>query len=143
MNDLIKFLVECQQGIVDTAKAEKRDLTAEEQKKFEECQRGIETAKAAMESKTEKKAEKDKGMEADAARSAERGRIVEISAMCKAFNMDSAKYIDSDMTVDAVRTAIMKELMVNGQPAKVSVTADEGDTRAPAYRHCPISKGCG
>ena len=123
MNDLIKFLVECQQGIVDTAKAEKRDLTAEEQKKFEECQRGIETAKAAMESKTEK----DKVMEADAARSAERGRIVEISAMCKAFNMDSAKYIDSDMTVDAVRTAIMKELMVNGQPAKVSVTADEGD----------------
>ena len=41
MNDLIKFLVECQQGIVDTAKAEKRDLTAEEQKKFEECQRCI------------------------------------------------------------------------------------------------------
>lgn len=127
MNDLIKFLVECQQGILDTAKAEKRDLTAEEQKKFDECQRGIETAKAAMESKTEKEAEKDKGMEADAARSAERGRIVEISAMCKDFNMDSAKYIDSDMTVDAVRTAIMKELMVNGQPAKVSVTADEGD----------------
>ena len=120
--ELLNMLIASQQGIVDLAKAASREMTEAEKSQFDAYQRNIDKVKAGMKSETDKPEPSAEG-----ARAAERARIVEITNMCRAFGMDAGKYINTDMSVDNVRAAIMKELIANGQPSKVSVTADEGD----------------
>ena len=120
------LLVKFQQGIVDTAKAAGRELEDGEKKQFEELQTVIDALKREL-ADEEKNAPTKEPETAEQARAAERARIGEINSMCRAFGMDADKYINSDMTTEAVRAAIMKELMANGAPTQVSVNKDEGD----------------
>ena len=124
--DFLALLVKFQQGIVDTAKAAGRELEDGENKQFEELQTVINALKRELEDE-EKAAQTAEPETAEQARAAERARIGEINSMCRAFGMDADKYINSDMTTEAVRAAIMKDLMAKGAPTQVSVTKDESD----------------
>lgn len=127
--EFLALLVKFQQGIVDTAKAAGRELEDGEKKQFEELQTVIDALKRELadEEKAAEITDPEATETAEQARAAERARIGEINSMCRAFGMDADKYINSDMTTEAVRAAIMKELMANGAPTQVSVNKDEGD----------------
>ena len=127
--DFLALLVKFQQGLVDTAKAAGRELEDGEKKQFEELQTAIDALKRELEDeeKAAETAESEAAETAEQARAAERARIGEINSMCRAFGMDADKYINSDMTTEAVRAAIMKDLMAKGAPTQVSVIKDESD----------------
>ena len=118
-------LIARQQAILNGAKAASRELTAEEQREFDDLQRQIDELKAKPEpqiSEAEKKAE----------RQAERQRCADISTLCREFHVsceNEKKFIEAGDSVDSVRSFILDEVRKNGAPiaTKVTVTEDEGD----------------
>lgn len=131
-----KKWIQRQQEILNKAKAEKRELTAEEQEEFESLQRKIDTeddSDEPEERSSHDTAEGDGNREAEceAIRAAERQRICEIEAMCGHFGMDAREYVKSDISVESARKKIMEKLMQDGAPVRQSgnaeVTRDEKD----------------
>ena len=118
-------LIARQQALIDGAKAASRELTAEEQREFDDLQRQIDELKAKpgpQISEAEKKAE----------RQAERQRCAGISALCREFHVsceNEKKFIEAGDSIDSVRSFILDEVRKNGSPisTKVTVTEDEGD----------------
>lgn len=118
-------LIARQQALIDGAKAASRELTAEEQREFDDLQRQIDKLKAKPEpqiSEAEKKAE----------RQTERQRCADISALCREFHVsceNEKKFIEAGYSIDSVRSFILDEVRKNGSPisTKVTVTEDEGD----------------
>lgn len=118
-------LIARQQALIDGAKAASRELTAEEQREFDDLQRQIDELKAKpgpQISEAEKKAE----------RQAERQRCADISALCREFHVsceNEKKFIEAGDSIDSVRSFILDEVRKNGSPisTKVTVTEDEGD----------------
>lgn len=109
-----KELIQRQQAIVEAAKAENRDLTAEEKREFEALQAEI--------------ANLDQQEATERAVAEERARMTEITAMCRDFDMDATEYLKNGSTVEAVRAAILDQLKAKKGPVSgVRVTADEGD----------------
>ena len=75
-------------------------------------------------------AEKSAAEAATKAAQAERERVGAIYALCREFNVDSAKvesYVKDGKTVDAVRKAILDEIAEKQKASKVTVTEDAGD----------------
>ena len=75
-------------------------------------------------------AEKSAAEAATKAAQAERERVGAIYAVCREFNVDSAKvesYVKDGKTVDAVRKAILDEIAEKQKASKVTVTEDAGD----------------
>ena len=75
-------------------------------------------------------AEKSAAEVATKAAQAERERVSAIYAVCREFNVDSAKvesYVKDGKTVDAVRKAILDDIAEKQKASKVTVTEDAGD----------------
>ena len=104
-----------QQELVNTARAESRELTAEEQAEFDRCQREIdrlnplveaeERQAAAGAAQTTPAAGAESGTPAadDTQRAieAERTRISDITSMCRDFGIDPQQYINNGSSMDA------------------------------------------
>ena len=138
-----------QRELVNTARAESRELTAEEQAEFDRCQREIdrlnplveaeERQAAAGAAQTTPAAGAESGTPAadDTQRAieAERTRISDITSMCRDFGIDPQQYINNGSSMDAVRTAILDQLRANHAPVSsgVRVTGNgEDDFRRDA-----------
>ena len=125
-----------QQELVSAARAESRELTAEEQAEFDRCQREIERLNPLVEAEdrqaaagaaqTTPAAGAATGTPAasdDAQRAieAERSRISQITTLCREFNVNPQSYIDNGATMDAVREAILNQLRTNHSPVSSGV----------------------
>lgn len=118
-------LIARQQALIDGAKAASRELTAEEQKEFDDLQRQIDELKAKPQphiSEAEKQAE----------RQAERQRCTDISTLCREFRVSAENeknFIEKGKSIDEVRAFILDEVKKNGNPisTRAAVTKDEGD----------------
>ena len=115
-------LIARQQELLNPARAAGRELTAEEQAEFDTCQRELDALDAAERQQAQPTA--TPGPDLEAVRLAERNRIREIENICRSFNLDASTYVASGMSVDAVRSAVLDQLMQNGQPIAARGTAD-------------------
>lgn len=115
-------LIARQQELLNAARAAGRELTAEEQAEFDTCQRELDALDAAERQQAQPTATPESDLEA--VRLAERNRIREIENICRSFNLDASTYVASGMSVDAVRSAVLDQLMQNGQPIAARGTAD-------------------
>lgn len=134
----LEQLIQRQKEILSAAKAANRELTAEEQKEYDNIQAKIDAILSARseeqaqnkETATENGAEMNRE-ERQAERKAERDRIREIESICRHFDVDSAQYVDGGYSVDAVRAAIIDKLCNENAPipqrGTADVTRDEGD----------------
>ena len=122
-----------QQELLDTARAAGRELTAEEQNEWNDLQRQLEALDAASAQGQTQPEAGTRAAEPDveAVRTAERNRIREIESICGHFGIDGTSYINSGMSVEGVRQAVLSKLMENGAPVAargtVDVTVDEAD----------------
>ena len=123
-----------QQELVNTARAENRELTTEEQAEFDRCQREIERLNPLVEAEereaaagaaqNENAAGAAAGTAADdtqRAIEAERTRISDITSMCRDFGIDPQQYINNGSSMDAVRTAIINQLRTDRSPVSSGV----------------------
>lgn len=123
-------LIAKQQALLDTAKMEKRELTAEEQKEFDDLQRQIDTLQRQI---NEPATVREEGKANEVAvREAERQRCSDISKLCREFNIsteDEKRFIDGGNGIDEVRAFVLNEMKRTGNPISVraEVTQDEGD----------------
>lgn len=125
----LEMMIQRQQELLNTAKAAKREFTAEEQAEFDSLQKSIESLKAAEKSEPTP-ASVDVNAVREAERQAERSRIREIESMCNHFGIEAREYIDNGTSVEGARAAIMEGLMKEAAPINqgtVNVTSDEGD----------------
>ena len=143
-----KKWIQRQQELLNTAKAANRELTADEQTEFDDLQRKIDeldAQEAAKEAErqaatsiaaaatTEAAAGQAEDMNdvREAERKAERNRIREIEDMCSHFGIESREYVESGVSVEGARKAVMEKLMQDGAPiaqsGRAEVTADEAD----------------
>lgn len=88
-----------QQEILDTAKAAKRDLTADEQKEFDE----LTAALKALDAQKPAQPEATKPEDNTKAIEAERTRAAEITKICREHDMDADSFIRDGATVEQVR----------------------------------------
>lgn len=116
--------IQRQQELLDTAKAAKREMTAEEQSEFNSLQREIDQLTTEIDA-----AERSNGQSDDGARAveAERQRSTEITELCREFSLEPADYIKNGTSVADVRAAVLENLKKTKAPINVHVTTDEGD----------------
>ena len=117
----LKEMIARQQALIDGAKAEGRELTAEEKAEFDSLQRSIDAARAAKPAADSDMAKK--------AVEAERQRVSEITALCRDFSVDADSYIKDGSSIDQVRAAILNQLKANSAPigAHAVLTVSEDD----------------
>ena len=117
----LKEMIARQQSLLDGAKAEGRELTAEERAEFDSLQRSIDAARAAKPAADPDMAKK--------AVEAERQRVSEITALCRDFSVDADSYIKDGSSLDQVRAAILNQLKANSAPisAHAVLTVSEDD----------------
>lgn len=139
-----------QQELVNKAKAENRDLTAEEQAEFDGLQKALDFLDnnegqngtgqeqrnftvTAGESATEGGAVHSTPEEIAArAIENERRRTADITELCRTFRMDPNEYILTGKSLEETRAAVLKRLQENNGPVGARVTADEEDK----FRDC-------
>ena len=120
----LKQMILRQQELLDTAKAEKRELTAEEQAEFDGLTKSIQAAQAAPTTPTPE-SNSDEGERA--AVEAERARCESINALCRDFEVSENErkaFIDGGKTLDEVRAAIIEKLQRDNAPVATGGTAD-------------------
>lgn len=123
--EMIRKKTSEQQKLIDTAKAEKRDMSEEEQRQFDTLQGEIEELKRKME---ERKQPQEKDVVAE-----ERKRAAEITSLCRDFEIDAEPYISSGDSVEQVKASIIEQMRAEHKPlstrgtADISVTKDEQD----------------
>lgn len=110
-----------QRAIVDGARAAHRELTADEQREFDELQRKIDNWTDNSEP------EPDVNAQRDAAIQAERDRISAITDLCREFDIDAKSFIDGGNTVEDVRKAVIDKMRSSHAPIDVHVQRDEAD----------------
>lgn len=121
-----KQMLARQQEIISTAKAEGRDLTAEEKREFDDLSAKIKNLSAGAEGEGENGA----GEAANRAAEAERARAAEITTLCRNFGdagLNAESLIREGKSVAEVKDMILEHQMRSSAPATVRVTADEGD----------------
>lgn len=140
----LEQMIQRQQELLSTARAAGRELTADEQREFEDLQRSINAAMERMAGTepthpTQAPAPvqpRAPSVDPEAVRAAERQRTTEITSLCRSFavsDADMEKYIKEGTSVDAVRAAILDHMKKSGAPivqggsADLSVTKDEQD----------------
>lgn len=114
--EMIRKKTSEQQKLIDTAKAEKRDMSDEEQRQFDTLQGEIEELKKEME---ERKHPQEKDVVAE-----ERKRAAEITSLCRDFEMDAEQYIRDGYSVDQVKSTIIEQMRVEQKPLSTKRTAD-------------------
>ena len=119
-----------QRELVNAAKQEKRDLTAEEQAEFDSLQREIDDLTREIEAE-EKEPEVEPAPPentrqlVDEALQAERQRSAEITTLCREFGMEPDKFITEGKTLDETRAAVLEHLKKNGAPLGSRITVGE------------------
>ena len=128
-----------QQAILNAAKDAHRELTAEEQREFDNLQSEIDalTEEIRQEEETEEGQREEGGRpEMDASnleqvRNQERQRISEIAGLCREFGMEDEMqgFINSGRTVENVRAAVIEHMRSTRAPlnGRVVVETDEQD----------------
>lgn len=111
-----------QEEIVSSARAAGRDLTAEEQREFDELQRDID---AVGEPGAGDAGDTDVGRQAV---TAERQRISDIMALCRQTGMEAEQYISNGDSMDIVRKAALEHLMRQNAPVGSRMEDDQGDS---------------
>ncbi|MCD8204713.1 MAG: hypothetical protein LUC16_02680 [Coprobacillus sp.] len=117
-----------QQALLDGAKSAGRELTSEENEKFNALQKEIDALTLEIEGENATRAADDTAEATRQAVQAERQRVSDITNLCRQFDMDPAEYISGGNSVDQVRAAILDSLSKTNAPSNVQVTRDEGDT---------------
>lgn len=138
-----------QQELVKRAKEEKRELTAEEQREFNDLQAEINELNEEIRS-----LEGDKDppttnsvTDANAAVQAERTRASEITNLCRDFGLEADKYISDGMSVDQVRAAIIEKMKKDNPPIgargeeHITITKDEGEKFRAAAADALLIRG--
>lgn len=132
----LKQMIQRQQELLSTAKAAGRELTAEEQREFDDLQRSIDSIRAAAtpsaSSPVAPQAQYHNTVpapeDAEAVRAAERQRTTEITTLCREFNVSDETmngYIKDGATVDSVRAAILDSMIKQSAPISQSATVGE------------------
>ena len=106
--------VKRQQELLNGAKAEGRDLTAEEQREFEEQQTIVDAATReieAMEQQAEGENQHERGM------AEERQRISDIMNLGNEFGIDVRSFITNGNSMDEVRAAVLDQMRSGGAPS--------------------------
>ncbi|MDE6260419.1 MAG: hypothetical protein K2M42_06090 [Oscillospiraceae bacterium] len=129
-----------QRELVNAAKQEKRDLTAEEQAEFDTLQGEIDDLTRQIEAE-----EQDQGDEptppdntrqmVDEAISGERQRVAGITSLCRSAGVEPDRFISEGRTLDETRAAVLDQLIQRGGPigSRVSVGGSgEDDFRRDA-----------
>lgn len=121
-------MIQRQQELLDAAKAEGRELTAEEQREFDDITGSLAATGDG------RKADTDPEAERAAVMAAERSRCAEITNLCREFNVSAENersYIEKGTSVDGVRKAILDGMKEKGAPLSVGgraeVTSDAQD----------------
>ena len=124
----LKEMIAHQQALLDGAKAENRDLNAEERKEFDSLQASIDAAKAATPAATPAPAA-DPEADTQRAVAAERQRISDITALCRDFGVDSDVFVREGKSLDEVRAAVLEQLRKDNAPvsAHATMTKSEDD----------------
>lgn len=142
----IEQMIARQQQLVDAARAEHRDLNAEESAEYEKLQRQIADARQAAGSAHANPAPASTSTEGGGQRSAsqtanpdpeaetraaqaERERVLHIQSLCRQFDMDPAEFINNGSTEDQVRAAVIDRLTRQSAPVASHITQvdDEND----------------
>lgn len=142
----IEQMIARQQQLVDAARAEHRDLNAEESAEYEKLQRKIADARQAAGSAHANPAPASTSTEGEGQRSAsqtanpdpeaetraaqaERERVLHIQSLCRQFDMDPAEFINNGSTEDQVRAAVIDRLTRQSAPVASHITQvdDEND----------------
>lgn len=134
---MLKKLIERQKRIMDTAKAENRDLNEGEQRDFNLLQSLIDNIRSAdnngQDNEEPTANQGEPPTDPEGTRQFNNGYSAEdaaqITSLCRSFDVDPTEYLQRGMSVDSVRTAIIDELMKRQQPinSRINVTDDEGD----------------
>lgn len=143
--------IDRQQTIIDGAKAEHRDLSAEETAEFDDLQREIDTLTSEI--NTEERQEepiatsqqRDDGQSQEKMLREERSRISEISDLCREFGMEDQMqtFINNGHTVEDVRKAVIEHMRENGAPlaARATVESDAQDKFRSAASDAILMRG--
>lgn len=119
-----------QQELVNAAKQEKRDLTAEEQAEFNTLQGEIDDLTRQIEDE-----EREQGGEPappdntrqmmDNAIAGERQRVADITTLCRSVGVEPDKFIADGKTLDEVRAAVLDQMIQRGGPISGRITVGE------------------
>lgn len=117
-----------QQELVNAAKKENRDLTAEEQTEFDSLQREIDDLTREIEAE-EKEPEGEPAPNTrqlvEEALAGERQRVAGITTMCRGLGVDPDKFITEGKTLDETRAALVDQMIKQGAPLGSRVTVGE------------------
>lgn len=148
----LEEMIARQQTIVSAARAAGHDLTAEEQREFEELQGQIDFvrsvapntgsgnaggAKAGVsDGATPETADGVSGNGGDTQRAVaeERQRMSDIVALCRQTGMEPDTHIRNGDTIDSVRTAAVAYMIQHGTPVKARMSDNQGDD----FRHAAM-----
>ena len=128
-------MIRRQQELLDTAKAQNRDLTPDERAEYDSLQSQIDALDAANQGErgmnpAPEQAAHEQVDPSQAARQAveeERNRVNSINELCRGFGINPDQYIRSGSTIEQAREAVLNELQRTHGPINARVTADEGD----------------
>lgn len=134
--ELRKQKLERQNELLADAKANERDLSSHEQDEFDTLQKDIDTLTAEINSETEPTEQR--------AIEAERERVRTIMSLCEDFGLNAHTYIESGMTIDGVRSAVLTDLKNNRAPVAgrgIIVTKSEEDKFRDAAADALLMRG--
>ena len=117
----LKEMIARQKALLDGAKAENRDLNAEERAEFDSLQAKIDAARAAV------PAEPTADELAQRAVAAERQRVADITALCRDFSIDADTYIREGKSIEEVRAAVLDQLKKDNAPINAHATMTESE----------------
>lgn len=126
-------LIELQRALTLRAEAEGREMTAEEQQEFDILQRMLDRCTTEDgEEGAEGSDDGAGGQSAEDAVRAERERVREITELCRRFDIDhdtERGYIDGDMDIASVKSAILDKLKKEAAPvgARATIVNDAHD----------------
>ena len=117
----LKEMIARQKALVDGAKAENRDLNAEERAEFDSLQEKIDAARAAAPT------EPTPDEAAQRAVAEERQRVADITALCRDFGIDANTFIREGKSIEEVRAAVLDQLKKDNAPISTHATMTESE----------------
>jgi len=114
-----------QQELVNAAKQEKRELTAEEQAEFDASQGEIEELSRQIEAEENEPSPDNTRQMVDSAIAEERQRVSGITDLCRGLGMEPDKFIREGKTLDETRVAVLEHLKQHGVPLAGRISIGE------------------
>lgn len=114
-----------QQELVNAAKQEKRELTAEEQAEFDALQGEIEELSRQIEAEENEPSSDNTRQMVDDAITEERQRVSGITDLCRGFGMEPDTFIKEGRSLEETRAAVLEHLQKHGAPLTGRVSVGE------------------